>query len=53
MYCIICAICITLPLYVALNIGWGLVMLFAGPKIENTDAEDQVLDGGGAFAERS
>lgn len=53
IYCILCAILITLPLYLALNILW---MLFSTPQVEKptaaeiSEAEDEVLNEGGAFA---
>ena len=56
MYCILCAILITLPLWITLNIVWGLKTLFSMPPVEEStpkeimEAEDKVLDEGGAFA---
>jgi len=52
LYCIVCAILITLPLWAILNFIW---FLFSSPQDEKPtpellEAEDEVLNEGGAFA---
>jgi hypothetical protein len=55
LYCMLCAILITFPLWIALNIVWGVLMLFSTPQVEKPTveellkAEDDVLNNGGAF----
>lgn len=55
LYCMVCAILVTLPIYIFLNAAWWILNLFAEQQDEKPTAdeimkaEDEVLDKGGAF----
>lgn len=55
IYCFLCAVLVSFPLFALLHIIWFVSNFFAEPQDEKPsqeilEAEDKVLENGGAFA---